>query len=79
MKERVLRILMNIRDDIDYENSTSIMEDRLLSSLDLMQLISELDEQFQTVIPATEIKANNFNSLDAIIALMEKLTGKADL
>ena len=74
MKEKVIELLSEIRDDVDYEKCDTLMEDQLLSSLDLMQLIGALDDEFDVAIPAEEILLENFNSVDGIVAMLERLS-----
>ncbi|MBP5462312.1 MAG: acyl carrier protein [Lachnospiraceae bacterium] len=75
MKERVIAVLNEIHDDVDYESCEALMDDQILSSLDLMQLIAALDEEFSVEIPAEEISVENFNSVAAIEALVKRLQG----
>ena len=39
MKEQVLEILTGIRSDIDFENSTKLIDDGLLESLDIVAIV----------------------------------------
>ena len=47
--------------------------DAVLSSLDIIQLIGALNDEFDISIPATEIIPQNFNSVDAMVAMVERL------
>jgi len=71
--ETIINLLEGINDSIDYETCTLLIDDGILSSLDVIQIIGELDDEFDITIPAAEIVPNNFNSLDAIVALVTKL------
>jgi acyl carrier protein len=73
MKETILSLLEDIKDDIDFENTTTLIDDGLLSSLDIIQLIGALNDEFDISIPATEIVPQNFNSVDAMAAMVERL------
>lgn len=75
MKERILEILLGIRPDIDFENETELMDGGLLDSFDIVSIISDLNDEFDISIRITELKAENFNTLDAIVKLVEKLKG----
>lgn len=75
MKEKIIAVLNEIHDDVDYESCDALMDDQILSSLDLMQLIAALDEEFSVEIPAEEISVDNFNSVGAIEALVKRLQG----
>lgn len=73
MNYRILKILKGIRPDIDFENEKAIMDDGLLDSFDIVSIISELNDEFNIQIRITELKPENFNSVDALVALVNKL------
>jgi len=73
MKDQILDILADIVDD-DVESCTTLIDDGVLSSLDIIQLIGALNDEFDISIPATEIIPQNFNSVDAMVAMVERLT-----
>lgn len=75
MKERILEILSGIRPDIDFENEAELMDGGLLDSFDIVSIISDLNDEFDISIRITELKAENFNTLDAMVKLVEKLKG----
>lgn len=72
MKDQILDILSEIVDD-DVESCTTLIDDGVLSSLDIIQLIGALNDEFDISIPATEIIPQNFNSVDAMAAMVERL------
>ena len=72
MKDQILDILSDIVDD-DVESCTTLIDDGVLSCLDIIQLIGALNDEFDISIPATEIIPQNFNSVDAMVAMVERL------
>ena len=74
MKKEIMEILTDIADDIDFENETTLIDEGLLSSLDIIQLIGALSDAFDISIPASDIIPANFNSVDAMVAMVERLT-----
>lgn len=72
MKE-LLEILNELHPDVDFEKEESLIEDRILDSLDIVSLISEIDDRFDVVIPPEEIIPENFNSAKALWALITRL------
>ena len=72
MKDQILDILSDIVDD-DVESCTTLIDDGVLSSLDIIQLIGALNDEFDISIPATEIIPENFNSVDAMVEMVERL------
>ncbi|MBR6965902.1 MAG: acyl carrier protein [Clostridia bacterium] len=71
-RQKVLDALTEVRDDVDFENETELVDDGVIDSLDLTQMIAALDEAFGIHIPSGEIEPENFNNLDAIIELVHK-------
>ena len=73
MKDTILEILSDLVDDDDLDTCTTLINDGVLSSLDIIQLIGALNDEFDISIPATEIIPQNFNSVDAMVAMVERL------
>ena len=73
MKETIIGILEELVDGVDFETATSLIDDGELSSLDIIQLIGALSDEFDVTIPATEIVPANFTSVDAMAAMVERL------
>ena len=73
MKDTIIEILSDIVEDVDFDTCTTLIDDGILSSLDIIQLIGALNDEFDISIPATEIVPANFNSVDALCARVEKL------
>ena len=73
MKEKIIELLTEIRDDIDV-SCTTLIDDGVLSSLDIIQLIGALNDEFDLSIPATEIVPSNFNSVAAMATMVQRLS-----
>ena len=73
MREQILDILSDIRPDLDFEAETTLVSGKKLASFDIISIISELGEEFDIEIGPKYLVAENFDSLDAIVALVEKL------
>lgn len=74
MKDKILEILNDINPDIDYETETTLVDDDLLDSFDLVSLVSDLNSAFDINITVVDFIPENFNSLSALTALVERLT-----
>ncbi len=68
--EHLLEILREVNDEIDFENETSLVDDGLLDSLELLKLIAALDDAYSIRIQTASIEPENFNSAEAILALV---------
>lgn len=73
MREEVLEVLQAVRKDVDFTVETKLIDDGILDSFDIISIASDLNERFDIDITADELEPDNFNTLDAIVALVESL------
>ncbi|WP_130836665.1 acyl carrier protein [Lachnoclostridium sp. Marseille-P6806] len=73
MREELLEILQDVRPDVDFEKEQKLIGDGILESFDIISLVSELNDAFDIEITPRELKPENFNSLDAMLALIQRL------
>ncbi len=71
--DELLEILNDLHPDVDFENETGLIDNMILDSFDIVTLISEISENFDVTISAEYIIPENFNSAQALYALIEKL------
>ncbi len=71
--EKLLKILNELHGDVDFKSEAALIDDGILDSLDIVTLVTEINDVFGVSIPAEEIIPENFNSAKAIMALIEKL------
>ena len=71
--EELMEILTGIRPDVDFENCTTLIDDKILDSFDIISIITELNSQMDVAVPADQIIPENFNSAQALWAMVEKL------
>lgn len=76
MKEKIKEILMDICPEVDFEKETKLISDGILASFDIVSIVAELGDEFDITIGPKDLIAENFNSLDAITALVKRLTGE---
>ena len=74
--ERLLDILNELHDDIDYETETGLVDDKLFNSFDLITLVAELSDEFDIEITAKEFIPENFNSAQALWRMIQELSGE---
>lgn len=72
-KDQVLRILKEVKPTKNLENIPNIVEDGYIDSFELMLLITRLTENFGIEIEFDDITPENFNSVEAITAMVERL------
>ena len=71
--KKLMEILMELDDSIEWENETALIDERILDSFGVISLISELEEQFDIEIEASEIIPQNLNSADAMWKMIQRL------
>lgn len=71
--DRLMEILSDLHPEIDFEDCTTLIDDGILDSFDIVSLISEINEEYDVVISAEYIVPENFNSAEALYALIERL------
>lgn len=72
-RETVADILKDIKPTKDLNGIEDIVEGAYIDSFELMALISALSERFGIEITIDDITPENFNSIDAIAGLVDKL------
>ena len=72
--EELISILEEIREDIDFADTADLIDGGILDSFDILQIISALNEAYDISIPASEIVPANFNSAEALLAMVERLS-----
>ena len=71
--DELLDILKELHPEVDYEICDTLVDDKILDSFDIVSLITEISDEFDVRVPASEIIPENFNSADAIAAMVERL------
>jgi acyl carrier protein len=71
--EKLIEILAELHPEVDFSTATDLIDDGILDSLDIVSLVSAIDTEFDVTIPAEEIIPENFNSAEALYALITKL------
>lgn len=74
--EKLLELLHSIRPDVDFENEKELIDDGILDSFDVVSIISEIEDVFGVQIRITELDPENFNSVESIWTLVQKLQNK---
>ena len=75
MRQKIIEILMDFNEDVDYENEQQLIDEGYIESLDLTSLIVELEEAFSVQIDPANILPENFNSVDAIMGMLQRCQG----
>ena len=71
--EQVLQILSAVRPDVDFAQETALIDDGILDSFDIVTIVGDLNDAFDIEITVEDLEPENFNSAQAICALVTKL------
>ena len=64
--EQVIKIIDEIKPGVDYLNETDLIENKILDSLKIVQLVGELNDEFDIEITPIDIVPENFKSAETI-------------
>lgn len=71
--EKLLEILEDIQPDADYETCTTLIDDGILDSFAILSIVAELEDTFGVQVTPAEIIPENFNSVQALWEMVQKL------
>lgn len=71
--EELLEILKKIKPGEDLRNCNTLIEDEILDSFDIVTLVAAINDEFDIQITAKDIVPENFNSVESIYNLIQRL------
>ena len=71
--EQLMEILKGARPDVDFENEKALIDANVLDSFDIIAIVGEISDAFDVEIDVADLEPENFNSADAMWALIESL------
>lgn len=72
MREELFNLLKEEYPDVDFQ-AENLVDDGIMDSITMVGVIGTISMEYGIQIPYEEIVAENFNSLDAMVALVESL------
>lgn len=71
--DELLEVLEDLKPDVDFANCTTLIDDSVLDSFDIISIVSELNSEFDIEISVAEIIPENFNSAEAMYKMIKRL------
>ena len=71
--EELRTILEEIRHDVDFDVEKELIDGKVLDSFDIIAIVSELNQNYDLRINVNDLLPENFNSIEAIWELVQKL------
>ena len=69
----LLEILNELRPDIDFSKEHQLGSGGIFDSFDIIALTEEISDTFGVIIKPKQLTAENFDSVDAMMKLIESL------
>ncbi len=66
MKEKIIKILAELRPEFDFSEDVNFIEEGMLDSFDIVSLIDAIEETFGVSISGLDVLPENFETLEAI-------------
>ena len=70
---KIIEILNNLHDDIDWKNERELIDRGLIDSFDIIALINDLNDAFDVEIELEHLEPDNFNSVEDMARLLKSL------
>ncbi len=71
--EKIIEIIKAIKPGADVNESTRLVDDKILDSLAMISLVAELSDEFDVEITARDIVPENFETPAEIKKMIERL------
>ena len=71
--DKIIEILKQIRSDVDFENEKALIDDGIFDSFDVVSIVTDIRDEFDIEISIDDMVPENFNSVEAIYALVERI------
>ena len=69
--DELIEILEDLVPGVDYHSCTTLIDDKILSSLDILSLVSESEDSFDVELSPGDLTPENFNSAQSLWKLVE--------
>lgn len=72
MEQEILHILQEINPYMEIETDTKLLEEGILDSMEILLLISELEDKYQIQIPLESLQLEDFQDILSITKFVKK-------
>lgn len=71
IKSKIIDILRDVNEDILTYSGEDMFEDGVIDSLELMEIVGNVEDEFEIEIDAEKLVAENFANMKTIIKMLE--------
>lgn len=70
---QLLHLLSQLHPEVDFETAEGLIDNKILTSFDVVAIVADLAEGFDVELGAVDIVPENFNSAQALFALIQRM------
>lgn len=71
--DKVVEILSNLKSGVDFNTATGIVTNKIIDSIDIAAMISDLEDAFDIEIGMEYMENENFDSAQAIWEMIQEI------
>lgn len=71
--EKLLEILEEIKPGVDFKNSHNMLEEGLIDSFDIVNIVANINAEFDIDFSVTEIVPENFETVESLYKTIERI------
>lgn len=72
MREKIVSIINQINPDLNVEEGTNFIKDGYLDSMEIMEIVVEIEDAFEVEIAPENIVPEYFESVDTLLRLVQE-------
>ncbi len=71
--EEIIAILKEMKPGVEFTPRTDLLEEHILDSLKIVQLVAELNDVFDITVSPLDVTPDNFRTIESIWCLVQRL------
>lgn len=72
--EKLMEVLSECCPDVDFAVEKELITGKVIDSVDLVAVVSDIEDEFGISIPMEELVPENFDSIEAIWEMVQRLS-----
>lgn len=76
--EQLLEILNKVKPNVNFIEEKNLFESGILDSMNIIMIASEVNDEFDIEIKVTDITPENFNSVNSMMKMINRLQEEDD-
>ena len=71
--EKLIKVLQEVRSDVNFEKEKRLISDGVLDSFDMICVVTGINDAFNVKIKVTDLCPENFDTIERMMDLINKL------